>query len=561
MQRSHCLRYLFIVVFSFCLLSCSWSETRRLFSTSERIMTERPDSALNILLDVNPDDLHTRRQRAKHALLLSMALDKNYIDIADDSIISIAYNYFQHHPTKREKMLATYYYGIVKENAGKDISAAVDFDKALTLAKELSNKHYAGLACRHLSSIHNNNYNHLKALDYSQEAVEFFEACGETLSADYARINLAMQMISLRKWDESIDIIDDVISRNSYPPLIKISMENKIEALLWGKEDFAGANRYLDKITLGKDYSDSMLFYGNKGYIYEAIGNSSDSKKYFDLAQSYIKDAIDTLTIYDQMSRAFRMRGDYKNAYYYLQTATDLQNKQVTEILEQSVSGAFEEYYRDSFNHQKERTRLNNIIYVSLAALLLMIIVLLGLITRKLHLDRLQDMADIESLNHDLQALQEKNTYFRKTADTVILDKIQFLQHLSDSYFSWTDEEVRKREKYNGALTKDEIISLFRKQLGQMRADNSLILSLEQSVNATNGNIVTRLRQEYKESLKEQDFIILTLLYSGLSIKSIAYYLRMSEPSLRTRKSRYKTLFQEHPAPSSPDFIRLLNRQ
>jgi len=65
-----------------------------------------------------------------------------------------------------------------------------------------------------------------------------------------------------------------------------------------------------------------------------------------------------------------------------------------------------------------------------------MIIVLLGLITRKLHLDRLQDMADIESLNHDLQALQEKNTYFRKTADTVILDKIQFLQHLSDSYFS-----------------------------------------------------------------------------------------------------------------------------
>ena len=193
--------------------------------------------------------------------------------------------------------------------------------------------------------------------------------------------------------------------------------------------------------------------------------------------------------------------------------------------------------------------------------MLLMIIVLLGLITRKLHLDRLQDMADIESLNHDLQALQEKNTYFRKTADTVILDKIQFLQHLSDSYFSWTDEEVRKREKYNGALTKDEIISLFRKQLGQMRADNSLILSLEQSVNATNSNIVLRLRQEYKESLKEQDFIILTLLYSGLSIKSIAYYLRMSEPSLRTRKSRYKHFFEEHPAPSSPDFIRLLNRQ
>ena len=122
-------------------------------------MTEHPDSALNLLLDVNPDDLHTRKQRAKHALLLSMALDKNYIDIADDSIISIAYNYFQHHPTKREKMLATYYSGIVNQNAGNTIKAAIDFNQALYLAKELNDNHNAGLSCRHLSTIYSQNYN------------------------------------------------------------------------------------------------------------------------------------------------------------------------------------------------------------------------------------------------------------------------------------------------------------------------------------------------------------------------------------------------------------------
>ena len=558
MQRSHCLRCLFIVVFSFCLLSCSWSETRRLLSTSERIMTERPDSALNILLDVNPDDLHTRRQRAKHALLLSMALDKNYIDVTDDSLTQLAYHYYQRHGNSHYKMLSAYYLGVVHQNAGEYLQAAIEFDEALSLAKELKDNHNAGLCCRHLSSIHAFNYNHVLALDYSKQAADFFEACGETLSADYARINMAMQMIRARKWDESLVIIDDVISRNSYPPLIQISMENRIEVLLWGKEDFAGANECLDKITIGKDYADSMIFYGNKGYISEALGKTSDSKKYFNLAQSYIKDAIDTLTIYDQMSRAFKMQGDYKNAYYYLLTAGELQNKQVTEILGQSVSGAFEEYYRDSLKNQKERSRLNNIIYISLAAVLLMIIVLLSLITRKLHFDRIQDIANIESLTNDLQVLQSRNEHFRKASDAVIIDKVRFLQQLSDSYFSWTDEEVMKREKLKGAQTKDEIISLFRRQIGEMRADKSLVLSLEQAVDASNDNIVQRLRQEYKGTFKERDYTILTMFFAGLSIKSIAYFLRMSEPSLRTRKTRYKTLFQDQPVPSSPDFIRML---
>lgn len=80
-----------------CLASCGWHETRSTLKLAESLMSERPDSALNMLLEVNPNDLHTKRQRAKHALLLSMALDKNYIDVADDSLTQIAYNYYIKH--------------------------------------------------------------------------------------------------------------------------------------------------------------------------------------------------------------------------------------------------------------------------------------------------------------------------------------------------------------------------------------------------------------------------------------------------------------------------------
>ena len=548
-----------VSLIAFCLNSCTWIKTKHVLTTAETLMADCPDSALSILIDIDSSVLRTRPMQAKHALLLSMALDKNYIDIADDSIISIAYNYYQNHPTKREKMLSFYYSGVVKQNAGNTIRAAIDFNQALSLAKELNDNHNAGLACRHLSTIHSLNNNHQESLRYSYQAVSFFESCGESLSADYSRTMSAMQLLRAQQWNESISIIDDVLSRNTFQPLIHNALMIKADALIWGRQDYIKALECINKITVGKHYSDTLIYYGYKGLINAALGRTADSKDCFDIARSFIRDAADTLTLYDQLSRAYRIQNDYKNAYNFLLTATDIQNKQIIKVLGQSVTGAMEQWYRESYNTQKERTRQNTIIYSILGVLLLLIILGLILFVRKLHIDRLQDMADIESLNNDLQVLKERNEHFRKACNAVIMDKVQFLHQLSDSYFSWTDEEVKKREKRYGIQTKDELISVLRQQLGGIRTEKRLIISLEEAVNSSNDNLIQRLRTEYRNKLKEEDFSTLTLLYSGLSVKSIAFYLRITEPALRTRKTRYKHLFEENPTPSSEEFIQRLS--
>ena len=118
---------------------------------------------------------------------------------------------------------------------------------------------------------------------------------------------------------------------------------------------------------------------------------------------------------------------------------------------------------------------------------------------------------------------------------------------------------MKKREKRFGIQTKDELISVFRQQLGEIRSDNRLIISLEEAVNSSNDNLIQRLRTQYKDKLKEQDISTLTLLYSGLSVKSIAFYLMITEPALRTRKTRYKHFFEENPTPSSAEFIQRLS--
>ncbi len=556
MQRSHCLRCLFIVVFSFCLLSCSWSETRRLLSTSERIMTERPDSALNILLDVNSDDLHTRKQRAKHALLLSMALDKNYIDIADDSIISIAYNYFQHHPTKREKMLSSYYSGIVKQNAGNHISAVIDFEQAEKYAIETGDLFYQGLSSWRKGDLFTATNNNTQSIEYYKLAVNCFSEVDAPRYYQYAKLALAQCLANAKLFNEADSVIQSFLV-----PQCDNHLSGKLQ-LLQAQimlEQNAPATEIL------KLYEDvsldtyEMLDYSLHGLAYERNGQRDSADNWITMAYKQAIDWADSATIDVQSSLIAYSRKEYEKAYHLLDNVIQAQDSITRILLQQSVTGALEQWYRESYNNQKERTMLNNIIYSVLGVLLLMIILALGLLARKLHLDRVQDMADIDSLSNDLQALREKNANFRKTADSVIIDKVQFLQQLSESYFSWTDEEVKKREKRYGIQTKDELISVFRQQLGEIRSEKRLIISLEEAVNSSNDNLIQRLRTEYRNKLKEEDFSTLTLLYSGLSVKSIAFYLRITEPALRTRKTRYKHLFEENPTPSSEEFIQRLS--
>lgn len=547
---------LILLAYTVVIVSCTWQENSKVLMASEQMMTEHSDSALNILLEVNPQ---TKKQRAKHALLLSMALDKNYIDVTDDSLTQLAYHYYQRKGSSYYKMLSAYYLGVVHQNAGGYLQAAIEFDEALSLAKELNDNHNAGLCCRHLSSIHAFNYNHVLALEYSKKAADFFDACGETLSADYARINIAEQLMRSEDWEQAMSLTDTILSRNTYTPLIRTALWLKTDILIVGKEDYQTASIILEQIPLLKQKKDTLSYYECKALLLEAKGNHNEAKLLFDMADELVSDSIDSLTLLNYKSEAFRLRKDYKKAYDALRKATDIQYTEIQNLLGQSVTHALENHYRESYNTQKERTMLNTIIYSVVGILLLLIILGLTLLARKLHRDRVQDMADIDSLNNDLQALREKNANFRKTADSVIIDKVQFLQQLSESYFSWTDEEVKKREKRKGIQTKDELISVFRQQLGEIRSNRQLIVSLEEAVNSSNNNLIQRLRTEYNDKLKEQDFAILTLLYSGLSIKSIAFYLRTTEPALRTRKTRYKHLFEENPTPSSEEFIQRLS--
>ena len=126
-------RLLTILLLGLCLVSCNrHSEHWATITDMERIIEERPDSVLNVLQAIDTDELIGDEERAKHALLLSMALDKNVIDKTDFEVLQPAIDYYEDNGSATDKLRTYYYQGRIYQNAGNDAMAMEAFVKALS---------------------------------------------------------------------------------------------------------------------------------------------------------------------------------------------------------------------------------------------------------------------------------------------------------------------------------------------------------------------------------------------------------------------------------------------
>lgn len=87
--------YIFGIVLSLCLWSCGHtSSVYPLLDKAEMCLETAPDSAFVVLDSLDRRMLATPELKARHALLYSQALEKCGIEVYNDSIISIALDYY-----------------------------------------------------------------------------------------------------------------------------------------------------------------------------------------------------------------------------------------------------------------------------------------------------------------------------------------------------------------------------------------------------------------------------------------------------------------------------------
>lgn len=113
--------------------SAAWSQ----MDAAERLMDSMPDSALSILSRLDDRKFGGNEEKARHALLKSIALDKNYIDTTTFDVLQPAIDYYLAKGTPDEKLRTYYYQGRIYQNKGDLDSAMSTFINGRDLQPEV----------------------------------------------------------------------------------------------------------------------------------------------------------------------------------------------------------------------------------------------------------------------------------------------------------------------------------------------------------------------------------------------------------------------------------------
>lgn len=117
---------MFVAVIVTCMVvSCGKNpKIDSLLTKADDLMAQHPDSSMAILNGIDRAQLGSDKECARYALLMSMALDKNYIDTTTFDVLQPAIDYYLENGSADERLRTLYYQGIIFLNRS-------DYDKAM----------------------------------------------------------------------------------------------------------------------------------------------------------------------------------------------------------------------------------------------------------------------------------------------------------------------------------------------------------------------------------------------------------------------------------------------
>mgnify|MGYP003304177794 CR=1 FL=1 len=196
-------RYILILMLSLLLLSCKRENPHHAaqLDKAEQCIEQYPDSALLILNTLNLNILTTHKEKARYALLKSMALDKNYIDVTQDTLTTIALSYYKNHGTPDERLKAYYYNGRVCGNR-KDYENEMDnYLKAEKFAGKCKDYISVGRLYNAKTLVYSSIFNSEMAIRPAKLSMYYYLKGKDTVKYITALNNLSSMYLQTNKYD------------------------------------------------------------------------------------------------------------------------------------------------------------------------------------------------------------------------------------------------------------------------------------------------------------------------------------------------------------------------
>ena len=542
-------KILSIVSLSCILSGCSFHSVRRSLEDIESYIMDRPDSALVVLEDMDRELLVSKRDRAHHALLHAMALDKNFIDVSDDSLASTAVDYFSKYGPEKYEARSLYYLGLAYYYQEEYSKAILEFTKAEKVA-ERSDSLYWGFIKVAQSDTYTKTHNNIESFQKLKGAYNIYQAIDADYYVSVTTLRLAQAYYNFNKKESSIELLDSLMNNEIDERVMTAAMATYafIKADPLNSDPSLAIEMY--EIILGERDSSLLLYKDYWAYAYSLnkCGRREESRVLID--QLKLADTSGTADYW--MYLLHKSDGDFETALRYLEASTDKIDKEVAEALQESLALTQRDYYasQSELSEYQIRNRTLLMICISVSALLAIGAVLwcsVSLVRRsREEKERYLKYADearrqLEaSKNEDYPALKRKYVELYRS-------KYEVLGSLYEQYSLYYGKKNAQQAIY------DKVVSV----IDEFKEDYNDKDLIEGMLDEGLDGIMSNLRSEMPQ-LKEKDYAIFRLLAIGFDVTTISHLMNTTMNSIYIRKSRIRQQLESESPKHKAQFQQIL---
>ena len=524
-------------------VSCgSNPEIDRQLTKAEDIMEQHPDSAYMLLNGIDKETLSTKKEKARYALLMSMALDRNYIETTSFDVIQPAIDYYLKSGNPNEQLRTYYYQGRIFQNKKdldnalnsfvKGINNSLNCTDSLTLIRTLVAQAYLYYEFYDFDSYTNANLRAATICKKLSHKNYEFQCLLNALNGAIVleNKNLADSLINLCNSFESLSYEQD-----------KSLLEHQLsyDLKFGSKQDLASLLSHKNEL-LESDINCTL----NLAAAYNKLGDNHKSKDLLD----YISNQdinYDTLKYQSIYVAVLKDIGDYKNAlsiYEDFSRRVDALNSIKFDQKAQSI----EEKHDLELKAQEKERQKSQIIWCSISIVLLLCIIILAnsLYVKRIKTEHTNDLLKIRNLQDSLFERDRRQEAMSNKIGGLFSTRFKLLDGLASSYFEC--KETGQEQK--------RIYSEVKNSLSDFSSD-ATTQELIDVVNGYKNGLMDNFKSDYPK-LSASQYRLALYLFCGFSLPSISIFIGSDLRNLYVYKSRLKSVIAKGDTPRKEEYLK-----
>lgn len=529
-----------LMLFLWLMVSCSDSKEQEALNHVEAVIEAHPDSALTILRGVDKASLGSDKERARYALLMSMAIDKNYIDTTTFDVIQPAIDYYLDNGTPDEKLKTLYYQGRIFQNKGDRDNAINTFARALDNTRGVTDSLCIARTLVAQAALYFDLYDFASYTNYHLRAAKIYKTHSYK---DYEFVCLLNALNGANLINDKA-LADSILSLCASFSSLNEAQQQTFNSYKLSYLANLGTKKELSDIVC-KQQADSYDVNGllNLASAYNKLNDNTKAKQILDdVFESGVK--FDTLKYQAILITVLRDLGDYKQAfltYWDFSHETD----SIHSILIEQNQRSIEEKHNLELKAQEKERQKSQIIWwsISIGLSLCIIILAYSLYVKRIKMEHTNDLLKIRNLQDSLFERDKRQEEMSNKIGSLFSTRFKLLDGLASSYFEC--KETGQEQKRIYAEVKNSIVDF---------SSDATTQELIDIVNGYKNGLMDDFKADYPK-LSASQYRLALYLFCGFSLSSISIFIDSDLRNIYVYKSRLKSIIAKGESPRKEEYL------